>query len=178
MITIELIESINYAVAVLGIATFLAGTVLIVDLKTSRDLKRYVEKFGMLVAFLITVSASAIALMYSDVFGFIPCGLCWLQRVFLFSQPFVIATGIYIKDTHMPRYGIVLSTTGLVIGLYQHYLQIGGSEFVRCPVAGAGADCADRILFEFGFVTYPLLSAMLFAFLIALYYYLLKIRTT
>jgi len=177
MITIELLETINSVVAVFGIATFLAGTILVVDLKTTRELKGVVVQFGMWVALIVTVSASAIAFTYSDVLGFVPCGLCWLQRVFLFSQPFLIGTALYTKDALMPTYGIVLSTVGLVIGLYQHYLQMGGSEFVKCPVAGDGADCAERILFEFGFVTYPLLSAMLFAFLIALYYYLRTVRT-
>ena len=77
----------------------------------------------------------------------------------------------------MQRYGIVLSAVGLVISLYHHYIQMGGSEFVKCPAAGVGADCAKRFFFEFGFITFPFMSAILFAFLIALYMYILKVRS-
>jgi hypothetical protein len=54
---------------------------------------------------------------------------------------------------------------------------MGGSEIVRCPVAGAGSDCAKQFMFEFGFMTFPMLSAITFLFLIVLYIYILKTRT-
>jgi disulfide bond formation protein DsbB len=173
---IEVVETFNFYIALAGIVVFLGATVLIVDLKTTQEFKLLVRRFGGLLALFMTLVASGVAFVYSDVFGFIPCGLCWLQRVFLFSQPFIIGTGLYFNDAVFPRYGIVLSGTGLIIGLYQHYLQMGGSEFVNCPAAGEGSDCAARYLFEFGFVTYPLVCVFFFAFLIALYYYMLKTR--
>jgi disulfide bond formation protein DsbB len=112
------------------------------------------------------------AVVYSDVFGFVPCGLCWLQRVFLFPQVILLTLALVFRDQTFYRYGIALSIPGLIIGLYQHYLQMGGPDLVGCPVAGDGADCSARFLFEFGFMTFPLLSAAAFAFLIAVYTYL------
>jgi hypothetical protein len=53
---------------------------------------------------------------------------------------------------------------------------MGGIEFVKCPVAGVGADCAKRFMFEFGFITFPLLSGIAFLFLTILYIYILKTR--
>jgi hypothetical protein len=69
----------------------------------------------------------------------------------------------------------VLSLVGLVISLYHHYLQLGGSAFVKCPAAG-DVDCAKRFMYEFDFMTFPLLAAAGFALLSALYYYMLRVN--
>lgn len=171
---IETIQTTNYIVSVLGIGLFLFASVLIVDLYTKRTLAPLVERFGLILAFLTTLGGTLMALLYSEVFGLIPCGLCWLQRIFLFPQAFINGTALYYRELTAARYGIVLSAAGLVVALYHHYIQMGGSEFVKCPASGG--DCAKRYLFEFGFVTFPLLSAIIFIFLIALYVYILKVR--
>ena len=114
-------------------------------------------------------------LVYSEGFGFVPCGLCWLERVFLYPQVFILGMALFYKEKVAARYGLLLSVPGLIISLYHHYLQMGGNKFIACPTSGG--DCAKRIMFEFGFVTFPLLSAFLFLFLIVLYIYILKTRT-
>ncbi len=173
---IELIQNTNFYLALGGVATLLCAAILVFDFTTSHSLEAIIRTYGLVAAFLITVSGTITALVYSEYFGFVPCGLCWMQRIFLFPQVVMLGGAIFYKDALYARYGIMLSVTGLVIGLYQHYLQMGGSEFVRCPVAGVGADCAKRFMFEFGFVTFPLLSAIAFLFLTVLYIYLLKVR--
>jgi disulfide bond formation protein DsbB len=174
---IETIETTNYILSLLGIGAGLVASVLVIDLYTSRVFTPLIRRTGLLLAFLTTLVGTIMAFVYSEYFGLVPCGLCWMQRVFLFSQVVVIGTAIFYRDALAARYGIALSIAGFIVGVYQHYIQMGGSEFIKCPAAGAGADCAKRYLFEFGFMTYPLLSAIVFAFLIALYVYILKTRT-
>jgi disulfide bond formation protein DsbB len=171
----ETIELLNFVLALGGVAMAFGAVVLFYDVKSKTlSLRNVVTNFGLLGAFLISALSVIMTLVYSEVFGFIPCGLCWLQRVFLYPQVILLGMALWKKDTKVAQYGIGLSIPGLVISLYQHYLQMGGGELIGCPTAGAGADCAERILFEFGFMTFPLMSAFLFLFLIALYYYLLK----
>lgn len=170
---IETLQTMNHALAIFGIASGVVTLVLLADLLKKKFLARYIQTWGMLIALCTTAGASILTLVYSEVFGIIPCGLCWLERIFLYPQVFLIATALYYKDTVMPRYGIVLSVFGLIISLYHHYIQMGGSEFIKCPASGA-SDCAKRYIFEFDFVTFPLLSAFLCVFLIVLYIYLLK----
>ncbi len=175
---IETLETTNYILSLLGIGAGLAASVLLIDLYTSRVLVNIIGRFGLLLAFMTTLVGTIMAFVYSEYFGLVPCGLCWMQRVFLFSQVIVIGAAVFYRDQLAARYGIALSISGFIVGIYQHYIQMGGSEFVKCPTAGAGADCAKRYLFEFGFMTYPLLSAIVFAFLIALYVYILKTKTS
>lgn len=170
----ENVELLNTLLATGGIVLVFAAGILIFDFVKERALHALVSVWGLFTALIITLSGSVMTLIYSEVFGFVPCGLCWLQRVFLYPQVVILALALYYHDKTAARYGIALSIPGALVGLYQHYLQMGGSEFVTCPTAGAGADCARRIMFEYGFVTFPLLSVMLFVFLIALYLYVLK----
>lgn len=152
---------------------------LVVDMKYRRILHAPIARFGLGVAFGASLIASLLTLVYSEVFGVIPCGLCWMERVMLYPQVLILGAALYYNDRSVVRSGIVLSVVGLVISLYHHYIQMGGSQFVKCPAAGAGADCAKRFLFEFNFVTFPLLAAITFAFLLAVYWYLRQAdRTT
>ena len=173
----ETIETLNFYLALSSVAMLIIAGILLVDFYSQRALESLVRTWGLMVAFLVTLASTVMTLIYSDVFGFVPCGLCWFQRIFLYPQVFLVGTALYFKDKTAARYGIVLSVPGLLIALYQHYLQMGGTELVSCPTAGEGADCAQRFLFEFGFLTFPLLSAILFVFLSILYFYILRVRT-
>jgi len=170
----ETIAILNTALAIGGVLVFLVSSILVVDLYTSRVFAKLIDLWGMVVALVFTVSSTVLTLVYSEVFGFVPCGLCWLQRVFLYPQVILLAMALVYKEKVAARYGLVLSILGFFVAIYQHYLQMGGAELVACPTSGG--DCAKRFLFEFGFVTFPLLSAFLFVFLVALYMYILKTR--
>lgn len=170
------LDTLNFTVAVGSLVLFLAALILLIDLFTKRELVSLVSRYALWVAFSVTLIASLLALVYSDVFGLVPCGLCWVQRIFLFPQVFILGTGQYLNDRKSQRYGIVLSIFGLVVALYQHYLQMGGTPLGKCPTTGGSADCAERFYFEFGFLTFPLISAIVFFFLITLYFYSIRIR--
>ncbi len=169
----QTIEILNFTLALGGIALLCFAVILLFDLYSkNRSLEKLVSSYGLLIAFFVTVGSSIMTLIYSEIFGFVPCGLCWLQRVCLYPQTVILGLAIYAKDKTAAKYGIALSIPGIIVSIYQHYLQMGGAELVTCPISSA--DCAERILFEFGFMTFPLMSAFLFIFLIALYVYILK----
>lgn len=170
----DTVQTINFILAFGGILVFLASTILLVDFYTSRVFEKFINAWGIALGFVFTLASSVMTLVYSEGFGFVPCGLCWLQRVFLYPQVFLLGMALFYKEKVAARYGLMLSIPGLIIALYQHYLQMGGGEFIACPTSGG--DCAKRILFEFGFMTFPLLSATLFLFLIVLYFYIIKNR--
>lgn len=175
MITVETIQSLNHLLAIGGIIVMLTTIVLIYDLNTRRRLQNLLQAWGLLVVFIASMGASVMSLIYSEIFGIVPCGLCWFERIMLYPQVLLLGTALYYKDKLAPRYGIVLSVSGLIISLYHHWIQMGGTQFVKCPAAGA-VDCAKRFFFEFDFMTFPLLSAILFAFLIVIYFYILKTK--
>ena len=91
-----------------------------------------------------------------------------MQRIFMFPLVFISGSAWWLRDkVFAPVYIMVLAVPGMVIALYNHYLQMGGGELIACPATVAG-DCSKRILFEFGYMTFPLLAFTLFAFLFTL----------
>jgi disulfide bond formation protein DsbB len=171
---IEAMQNLNYLLALGGIGGILVILFLAYDLKAKQRLSSLVKSWGLIGAFFATLGSSVMTLVYSEYFGITPCGLCWLERIALYPQVLLLGMAYYYKDTLIARYGIGLSIIGLIVSLYHHYIQMGGSEFVKCPTSGG--DCAKRFMFEFDFITFPLLAAILFAFLIVLYLYILKTR--
>jgi disulfide bond formation protein DsbB len=174
---IDILQQTNFFLALGGIGFAFLTLGLFIDFKTAQLLKPLIQKWGLLVASVVTLFSIILTLIYSEVFGIIPCGLCWLERIALYPQIILLLVAMCFKDTLMPRYGIALSVFGLIVALYHHFIQMGGTQFIKCPVAGAGVDCAKRFLFEFDFVTFPLLAGGLFLFLIVLYIYILKVRS-
>ncbi len=175
---IETIQNINYILALGGLLGIVLIPLIIFDLRTKKVLAPLIREWGIAFALLISFKSTVMTLVYSEYFGIVPCGLCWLERIALYPQVLLLAVALYYKDLLIARYGIALSIFGLVVSLYHHYIQMGGSQFIKCPAVGDGVDCAKRFFFEFDFMTFPLMSAILFTFLIVLYTYILKTRPT
>ena len=174
------IESINYLVAlatlalqVIGIA-FLALFFLRKRFPDLAPIAGFLSGRGLWIGFLLTLSGTILSLFYSEVLGVAPCGLCWLQRVFLYPQALLFAVALWKADRSVADYSIAFSIFGGAIALYQHYLQMGGASILPCPAVATGVDCAQRYLFEFGYITFPLMSFTIFAFLIVLMLFVRK----
>ncbi len=159
--------------SLLGTATFglqvvIVGLFIVYIMRKSSffsTLAAFAGKWGLWIAFLASFVSSALTLYYSEVIGIEPCPLCWWQRVFLYSQVVLFAVALW-KRSSITVYSIVLSIFGLGFALYHHALQVLPSGTLPCPATGAS--CAARFMFEFGYITYPLMAATLFAFLTAL----------
>lgn len=135
---------------------------------------RFGEEFVWPVLLLTTVGSVALTLVYSEYFGFVPCSLCWLQRIALYPQALFAIMALKTKESvYFPLYAAALSVFGLGAAIYQNILQMTPKEttssFVLPCLADGSADCAVKIMNEFGFVTFPLLSAITFLFLIVVY---------
>lgn len=126
-----------------------------------------VAPYAVPFSFFLALSATVLSLVYSEVFGFLPCGLCWLQRVFLYPQVILLGIAWLKKDSNIADYVIALSIFGLFVAFDQHFMQMGIDSGLPCPASGNG-DCAKRILFEFNYITFPLISAMAFLWQIGL----------
>jgi disulfide bond formation protein DsbB len=175
------IHSINFWYSVAGLGLLLLTGVLIYDYFCNKQ-KIYLQFFAPYVWGILMVSSIggvATTLLYSEVFGFVPCSLCWLQRVALYPQAILVLTAFKFKDTtYFPRYGMALSIFGLVVAVY-HYIyqslpqELHTAGLVPCLADGT-ADCSQKIMEVFGFVTFPFLSGVLFFFLIVLYLHQFK----
>ena len=172
----SLLYTLNITLALGGLALFAITVALTFDYYylQSRYYKRFVAPYVWLVLLLVTVGSVAMSLLYSEYFGFIPCSLCWLQRIALYPQALFAVMAYKAKEAvFYPLYGIGLSIFGLMVAVYHYIYQLLPKEvitggFMPC-LADGSSDCATLVIQEFGFVTFPFLSAVTFAFLIVVY---------
>lgn len=135
--------------------------------KKSKILK-LLSSYSLLIGFLLTLFGTIMSLIYSDFLNIPPCGLCWFQRIFLYSQ-LVLFTVAYLKnDKKVFKYTLSLSVVGALFSAYHSYIQLGFDSSLPCPSTSGMADCAEPLFLSFGFVTFPFASLTVFLFLILL----------
>lgn len=162
---------LNYLVA-LGTIALQIGAVVLLGVYLFRKnpaiapLADFVGKWGIAVGFLLTLASAVMSLVYSEMYGVVPCGLCWMQRVFIYSQVVVFAVALFLKDMRAAWYSIWLSTFGAVVALYHHYIQVSDNGTLPCPASGG--DCGKRFIYEFDYITFPLVAFSMLAFVIIL----------
>ena len=123
-------------------------------------------------AWFVALVAMGGSLYFSDVVGFVPCMLCWYQRIAMYPVVFVLGVGLLHRDATAWRYALPLPLVGLVISLYHVSIQFRPSlEIVQC---GTGVSCSARNLAVFGFVSIPVMAAAAFLLIAAL---LITVRT-
>lgn len=112
-------------------------------------------------AWTTSLAATLGSIFMSKVLNFVPCELCWYQRIFMFPLVLVIAVGILKKDKNLPQYVLPLSTAGLLIGAYHNLLYYGviAENISPCRI---DVPCTARQLELFGFIAIPLLSLVSF----------------
>ena len=174
----ELVGNLNYLIS-LGMLLMNIATVflVVVYFRADRvpgggDITEFLKKWGIQLAFLVSAAATGVSLYYSEVLGFPPCSLCWFQRIFQFPLTALLALASWKRDVEISIYVILLAALGLIPALYQHVMQVANLGTLPCPAgSGVGADCAQRLVFEFGFMTMPWWAVSLFAFVIVLMFF-------
>lgn len=168
--------TLNYVLALGGLLLSVVTIVLFFDyfLNSSKLYVRFVQPLVWQLILATTVGSVVLSLIYSEYFGFVPCSLCWLQRIALYPQALFVLMAIRTKENiYFPLYSIGLSVFGVGVAVYHYIYQMVPKELLTSGImpclADGTSDCASKIIDEFGFVTFPFLSAVTFAFLIALY---------
>ena len=117
-------------------------------------------------AFVIALAATLGSLFFSEVSDFIPCRLCWLQRIAMYPLVIILLVGAIRRDRGAVYYALPFPIIGLIIGAYHKYIEIHPeAESAGCKI---GAPCATKWIEEFGYVTIPVLAMSAFAAILTL----------
>ncbi len=128
----------------------------------------FVDKHFLILAFLISLLASVFPLIYSEIIGFIPCYLCWWQRVFMFPLALMFGVALWDKDRRVIRYALPLLCAGFLISVYQNLFYYFG-ESSNLPCDASGVSCYQRLVSVFGgYISIPMLALTAFFALLAL----------
>jgi disulfide bond formation protein DsbB len=140
-----------------------AGTVAVV---TSRAVREMVRPHALQIAWLVATVATAGSLYYSEVAGFVPCQLCWYQRIAMYPLSAVLAVAAIRRDSQVWRYVLPLTVVGAVIATYHYQLQRFPSQSsVTCD---ADAPCTVTWVWEFHYISIPMMALTGFLFITTL----------
>lgn len=131
----------------------------------AKKVTNFLSENYIALACLIAVAATLGSLVLSEVLHFIPCKLCWYQRIFMFPQAIIFGVALWKNDRNIWRYSIALSVIGLLIAIYHIFLQTYPGVF---PCSDEVANCTLSQFKIFNYITIPVMSATAFIILILL----------
>jgi disulfide bond formation protein DsbB len=133
---------------------------------------RWIGKYSLVLAFLVSLGAILASLFYSQIAGFAPCELCWLQRIFIYPQAFLFGLALYKKRKRNDvefvwSASLLLSVVGAAIAVFHYYGQSYNTG-ILAYCGATGVSCSQLYFTLFGFITIPFMSLTLFLALILL----------
>jgi disulfide bond formation protein DsbB len=130
-------------------------------------LRRFLEGYELWLAFVVAAVATGGSLFFSEIAHFIPCELCWYQRICMYPLS-VLTLLMALRDDHRAaRYLLPLPVVGAGVAVYHVLIENGVvSESKTCSISAPGG-CALKWIDEFGYVTIPVLALTAFALLLA-----------
>jgi len=147
-------------VLILGLWIYAKGTKK--DVPALAWIKTHLLPFSAVVAIVATCGS----LFYSEVAGYNPCKMCWLQRIFMYPQAIILPLAHIWNDKKIFRYTLPLSVLGLILAIYHYLLQIGVLITTSCSTVGFSLSCSDRFFMNYGYITIPMMAISAFALLI------------
>lgn len=140
----------------------------------------FFKKYTFILGFLVALCAVLLSLFYSEIVGFPPCELCWVQRIFLYPQLILFGMEFYKKDRSIVDFSIAFAVLGSLTSIYHVFVESGLTAGPSCadPLNG-GVSCAIRYIYEFGYITMPIMALTLSLFIISIllnYKYMSKMK--
>ncbi|HCG4535977.1 disulfide bond formation protein B (plasmid) [Ureibacillus chungkukjangi] len=112
-------------------------------------------------AWFVSLVATSGSLYFSEIRGFIPCDLCWFQRIFMYPLVVILGIGTFQSDTSVKKYVLPLSVVGSIISIF-HYLEQKVPGFGGIKPCVSGVPCSAEYINWFGFITIPFLALIAF----------------
>ncbi|MBX3587446.1 MAG: disulfide bond formation protein B [Ramlibacter sp.] len=119
----------------------------------------------MLIAWLVSLVATAAALFIGEVMGRVPCVLCWYQRIAMFPLVVVLGAGVLRQDHAMVLPALVLAAAGWFVAGYHTLLYWGWIDPAITP-CGSGPSCKQAVLQVLGAFDLPFVSWLAFTVIV------------
>ncbi len=121
------------------------------------------DKSGCLLygAWFVSLIATLGSLYFSEIRGFIPCDLCWFQRIFMYPLAFILGIATFQNDWKIARYVLPLSIIGGSISV-MHYLEQKVPGFGGIRPCVSGVPCSAEYINWWGFKSIPFLALVAF----------------
>lgn len=110
-------------------------------------------------AWVVAIIATLGSLYFSEVAGFTPCKLCWIQRIFMYPLVLILGIACFRNDRSIAIYVLPLTIIGACVSVIHYGEQKLGLFKGVCTV---GVPCSGEYINWLGFITIPVLAFIAF----------------
>jgi disulfide bond formation protein DsbB len=171
-------HAIIVTLAVLGVigqviagALIVVGALSLAGVRAPLDfLRSQLWGHELWLAFVVAAVATGGSLFFSESANFVPCELCWYQRICMYPLSITALFAALFNDHRIARYLLPLPVFGAGVAVYHLLVENGVVEQAQACLISAPGGCATKWIDEFGYVTIPTLAltgfVLTFAFLL------------
>lgn len=162
----QLILTYNTVLAILSFVALAAAAVFVaIRLLGGRE-HPVLSGWPLWLAWSVALVATVGSLVYSEVIHFIPCRLCWFQRIAMYPLSVVLLVGAVRREAAARFYALPLAAMGLAISIWHYLIQLNPSwEGGACDPLNP---CSARYVETFGFISIPFMAGVGFIVILTL----------
>ncbi len=102
------------------------------------------------------------SLYFSEVMGYVPCNMCWYQRIMMYPLVAIFTVALLRRDGMARHYGLPLAVFGLAIAIFHNLVYYGVIAEGQIGICLASVPCTTRWFEWLGFISIPQLSLIAF----------------
>jgi disulfide bond formation protein DsbB len=163
------------ALSVLGVvAQVLVAVFIVIGLAAAFGLRGPLQAvrdalwgYELWAAFVVSAIATGGSLFFSEIAHFVPCELCWFQRICMYPLSILTLLAALNGDHRVARYLLPLPIVGAGVSVYHLLVENGVVAQAQACLVSAPGGCATKWINEFGYMTIPTLALSAFLLLIA-----------
>jgi disulfide bond formation protein DsbB len=153
------------ALAVLGLVGQVLVVLLVLALLVARNrVRELLWGYELWAAFVVAAIATGGSLFFSQVAGYIPCEMCWFQRICMYPLSILTLFMAWHGDNRASRYLLPFPLVGAGVSVY--HILIENHVVATPPQCQVAAGCTVKWIDYFGYMTIPTLALTAFVLLI------------
>jgi len=138
--------------------TLISHILILIALAFYSKTKDILHKKALVISFILVTTATMGSLFYSEILGYVPCELCWYQRILMYPMSLLFLFALTYRDDRIYKYTLPISIIGALLSGF-HYI----SQFIAFTnTCSIGQDCALKFVFHYGYITIPLMAFTIF----------------
>jgi disulfide bond formation protein DsbB len=149
------IAIVERTLAILALLALLVAIGTVVAMATRRVPAWLRDDVALPLAAAVAAVATAGSLYLSEVAGYVPCTLCWYQRIAMYPLVIVLGVAAWRRDHQVWRTALPIAGIGAAIAVWHIAIERNPSLGGACDPA---APCSLLWVNEFGFLTLPTMA--------------------